>query len=74
MVHDFNCKVYTLFFLDLPPSPTGRLAPMTTTTLMRENDLIPNIQDLEKMFDTDEECDPDSVVVFVFVCIKPMMM
>ncbi|ESN93685.1 hypothetical protein HELRODRAFT_180782 [Helobdella robusta] len=35
--------------------------PMSSiATLMRENDLKPNIQDLDKMFDTDEEIEPDS--------------
>ena len=43
----------------MSPSPVAKIAP--STTLMRENDLIPNIMDLENLFDTDEEVDTDSV-------------
>lgn len=45
----------------MSPSPVAKIAP--STTLMRENDLIPNILDLDNIFDTDEEVDADSVSV-----------
>jgi hypothetical protein len=43
----------------MSPSPVAKIAP--STTLMRENDLIPSILDLENLFDTDEEVDSNSV-------------
>ena len=49
---------------DLSPSPLGRA--IQPTNLMTEDDLIPNMQDLDKMFDTDDEGDLDSVrILFV---------
>jgi len=51
----------------MSPSPVAKIAP--STTLMRENDLIPNIMDLENLFDTDEEVDTDSVRNRYYDCL-----
>jgi len=48
-----------LTVVEFSPSPTSKAE--QTTKLMTDDDLKPKIQDLEKMFDTDEECDADSV-------------
>ena len=60
----FSCKfqleIMFWIYSDLALSPTARPG-QVTTTLTREHDLIASFQDLDKMFDTDEECDTDSV-------------